>query len=160
MSEAQEIPRSNTKLPTYLNRNNLTACVNITRVSPSRSRFKNRFKSRLWCLCERGVWMTGAGGSLSLCREARASSWSITNILCINCQKPWLLPCLSLSHLHLVQLQLYYNPLSTRGSWHVVPCQSLSFENRKRLSANSSRARDQIATKPPQHFGTPTVECP
>ena len=30
----------------------------------------------------------------------------------------------------------------------------------KRLSANSSRARNQIATKPPQRFGTPTVDCP
>ena len=30
----------------------------------------------------------------------------------------------------------------------------------KWLSANSSRARNQIATKPPQHFATPTVEFP
>ena len=28
------------------------------------------------------------------------------------------------------------------------------------MSANSSRARNQIATKPSQHFGTPTVEYP
>ena len=28
------------------------------------------------------------------------------------------------------------------------------------MSANSSRARNQITTKPPQHFGTFTVECP
>ena len=28
------------------------------------------------------------------------------------------------------------------------------------MSANSSRARNQIATKPPQRFGTLTVECP
>ena len=30
----------------------------------------------------------------------------------------------------------------------------------KRLSANSSQACNQIATKPSQRFGTPTVECP
>ena len=28
------------------------------------------------------------------------------------------------------------------------------------MSTNSSRARNQISTKPPQRFGTPTVECP
>ena len=144
MSEAQEIPRRDNKLPTYLNHNNLTAHVNVTVVSPSRSRFENRFKSRLWCLCERGVWMTGAGGSLSLCGEARASSWCITSILCINCQKPWLLPCLSLSHLHLVQLLLYYNPLSTKGSWHVVPCQSFLFLSSTRKCCTHSRSRGPV----------------
>ena len=28
------------------------------------------------------------------------------------------------------------------------------------MSTNSSRTRNQIATKPPQRFGTPTIECP
>ena len=28
------------------------------------------------------------------------------------------------------------------------------------MSINSSRARNQIATKPPQRFGTLTIECP
>ena len=28
------------------------------------------------------------------------------------------------------------------------------------MSANCSRARNRIATKPSQRFGTPTVECP
>ena len=28
------------------------------------------------------------------------------------------------------------------------------------ISLNSSRARNQIATKPPQRVGIPTVECP
>ena len=28
------------------------------------------------------------------------------------------------------------------------------------ISLNSSRARNQIATKPPRRFGIPTVECP
>ena len=68
MSDAQEIPRSDTKLPTYLNHNNLTAHghVNVTVVRPVDPYSKPGFKSRVWCLCERGVWMTGAGGSLSL----------------------------------------------------------------------------------------------